>query len=185
MKLARTKISIFLTVLAALALAVTNLWALEPGADGYYKTGEGIRVKTVVLVDVNVYRITHYMKQLPASKSKRAVIDMDTDKKFAWTMMRDVDNEKIQGALKDAFAMNGYTDQAKISKFTGAFSGELKENARVTIAYSSDKKSVSVTVGGGRSATIEGVEFMKAVWSIWLGKIDQSKLGVQLIGALP
>jgi hypothetical protein len=185
MKLARSKSTLFLTVLAALVLAVTNLWALEPGADGFYKTGSGVRVKTVVFVDVNVYRISHYMKQLPASKSKRAVIDMETDKKFVWTMMRDVDQEKIKTALTDAFAMNGYSDTAKISRFMGAFSGELKEKASVTIKYNADAKETSVTVGGGGSATVGGVDFMKAVWSIWFGKIDQSRLGDQLIGALP
>jgi hypothetical protein len=33
--------------------------------------------------------------------------------------------------------------------------------------------------------TVDGVDFMKAVWSIWLGKIDQPKLGDQLISQLP
>ena len=29
------------------------------------------------------------------------------------------------------------------------------------------------------------VDFMQAVWSIWFGKIDQPKLGDQLISKLP
>jgi hypothetical protein len=66
-----------------------------------------------------------------------------------------------------------------------AFSGELKEGAKVNIVYDADKKSTTVSVGGGGSATVAGVDFMKAVWSIWLGKIDQPKMGDQLISKLP
>jgi len=40
---------------------------------------------------------------------------------------------------------------------------------------------VTVTVQGGGTATIPGVDFMKAVWSIWFGKIDQPALGDALI----
>jgi len=124
------------------------------------------------------------MKQLPPSRSKKAVIEMDTGKKFTWTMLRDVDHEKIVGALKDAYAMNGYTDSAKIAKFIGAFKGELKEKSNVSIVYDADKKATTVSVGGA-SATVEGVDFMKATWSIWFGKIDQPKLGDQLMSKLP
>ncbi len=176
----RTKSPLFLTVLTAILLSVTSLWA-----DDWKLTGSGIRVKTVAIVDVNVYAISHYMKELPATKSKQAVIDMDTGKKFVWTMKRDVDHEKIQTALKDAFAMNGYGDAGKIGKFLGAFSGELKEKATVSIVYDADKKSTTVTAAGGGSATIEGADFMKAVWSIWFGKIDQPRLGDQLISKIP
>ncbi|MEO7331721.1 MAG: chalcone isomerase family protein, partial [Minicystis sp.] len=121
----------------------------------------------------------------PATKSKQAVIDMDTSKKFVWTMKRDVDKEKIQTALKDAFAMNRYADSGKIAQFVGAFSADLKEKATVTIIYDADKKNTLVRVDGGSSATIDGVDFMKGVWSIWFGKIDQPKLGDQLISKLP
>jgi hypothetical protein len=182
----RTRFALFFAAVAAFVLAGANLWALEPGADGYYKTGEGIRVKTIAIVDVNVYRITHSMKQLPPSKSKRAVIEMDTDKKFVLTLLRDVDREKMQTALKDALALNGYTDQGRITKFMSAMTAdELKEKSRATIAYSAEKKTTTLTVGGGGTVTVDGVELMKAVWSIWLGKIDQPKLGDQLISQIP
>src|SRR5262245_10037134 len=109
MQLARTRLPLFLAALVAALLTVTGVFA-----DEWTHTGTGIRVKTVAIVDVKVYEISHYMKQLPPTKSKRAVIDMDTGKKFVWKMLRDVDKEKIQNALKDAFAMNGYSDGGKI-----------------------------------------------------------------------
>src|SRR5690349_1647590 len=100
MHLARTRIPLLLAAVIAAFFTVTAAFA-----DDWTLTGSGVRVKKVAIVDVNVYAISHYMKQLPPSKSKQAVIDMDTGKKFVWTMKRDVDQEKIQNALKDAFAM--------------------------------------------------------------------------------
>jgi Chalcone isomerase-like len=182
MHLVRTKLPLLVAALAALFLTLGALTGAH--ADDWTLTGSGIRVKKVAIIDVNVYAISHFMKALPPSKSKQAVIDMDTGKKFVWTMKRDVDQEKIQNALKDAFAMNGYGDAGKIGQFIGAFKSELKENSTVSIVYDADKKETSVSTGSG-SATVGGVDFMKAVWSIWLGKIDQPSLGDQLIRKLP
>ena len=184
MALARTRSPHFLAAVAAAFLMLAALTTGLARADDWTLTGSGVRVKKVAIIDVNVYAISHYMKQLPPSKSKQAVIDMDTGKKFVWTMKRDVDNEKIQKALTDAFAMNGYSDAGKIAQFTGAFKGELKEKSSVSIVYDADKKETSVSTGSG-SATVGGVDFMKAVWSIWFGKIDQPNLGDQLISKIP
>jgi hypothetical protein len=179
MLFARTRIPALLAALVVALLTVTSAFA-----DEWIHTGSGVRVKTVAFVDVNVYAIAHYMKQPPPTKSKQAVIDMETGKKFVWTMKRDVDKDKIVNALRDAFKMNGYGDGAKIDKFVGAFVGELKEKATVSIVYDADKKETTATTPSG-TATVGGVEFMKAVWSIWFGKIDQPKLGDELISKLP
>jgi hypothetical protein len=177
-----------LLVVAALLLAFfapTRARALDKGADGYYHTGDGIRVKTIAFVNFKVYAIGHDMKQLPDTKSKQAVIDVDTGKRFTWRMMRDVDASKIQNAIKEAFAMNGFSDSARITQFVGAFNGDLKEGQFVTITYDSDAKATTLRVlGGGGSATIAGVDFMKATWSIWFGKIDQPSLGDALISRI-
>lgn len=180
MNFVRAKLPVLIAVLTALLVA-----AFPVRADEWIHTGTSVRVKTIAFVDIDVYEISHFMKQAPAAKSKQAVINAEVGKKFSWKMLRDVDKEKIHDALKGAFAMNGYTDTAKINAFLAAFSGELKEGARVNIVYDADKKSTSVSVGGGGSATVAGQDFMKAVWSIWLGKIDQSKMGDQLISKLP
>jgi hypothetical protein len=179
MQLRRRQLPLFLSVLAALFLFGLGAVADE----GWRETGSGTRVKTVVFVDVNVYRISHFVKGEVADKSKAGVIKADVDKKFVWKMMRDVDKEKVQQTARDAFALNGYTNKANIDKYVGAFS-DLKENAKITITYDSSKKSTTISVGGGGTATIEGVDFMHAVWSVWFGKIDQPKLGDQLIAKL-
>lgn len=180
MRFVRSKLVVFMALLTAMLLAATSGLA-----DDWRHTGTGVRVKTIVVVDVNVYEISHFMKQLPAAKSKRAVIDADTEKKIVLKMLRDVEKEKMITALRDAYAMNGYSDKAKIDQAMAVVTGELKENTRVTIQYDPAKKATSIKMAGGGSATVEGAEFMKATWSIWFAKIDQPALGDQLISKIP
>lgn len=159
--------------------------ALEPGKDGWYHTGQGIRQKSIAFVDVDVYEIHHYTKVLPPAHTRAAMIELDADKKLEWKMLRDVDAEKLRDALDHGYEMNGFTDKKRIAKFTATFQKEMLEGQKVSIVYDATKKSTSIVVQGGASATVEGVDFMKATWSVWFGKIDQSGLGDQLIKSLP
>jgi len=174
-----------LGLVLSLAAVATVAWGVEPDKNGWYFTGSGVRTKSVAFVTVKVYAIRHDMKGLPPAKSKQAVIEADMDKKLTWRMLRDVDGEKIQGALKDAYAMNGYADGGKIGQFLGVFTGkELKEGTYVTIAYNSATKTTSINVSTGGNATIAGPDFMNATWKIWFGKIDQPTLSDAMIGNL-
>ncbi|MEO8800127.1 MAG: chalcone isomerase family protein [Polyangiaceae bacterium] len=177
------------SILGVLALApllsVTDAFALDRAGDGYYHTGDGIRVKHITIIgDVRVYSISHMMRDLPPAKSKQAVIDMDTNKRLTWKMLRDVGEQKIQDALREGFQMNGYNDAAKINQAVGVFNKELVENTYVTITYESDKKATTFAVAGGASTTIQGIDFMKATWRVWFGKIDQPSLSDQLISKI-
>jgi chalcone isomerase-like protein len=170
-----------LLAVAALALFALPANALERDRDGYFHTGEGIRYKKVAFINVKVYAIDHYMKDLPQQKSKQAVIDAEVDKRFSWKMLRTVDAEKIRNALREAYAKNGYSDNAKIAPFVDALSNkELKEGDQVTIKYDATKKVTTITSPAG-TASIAGEDFMKATWSIWFGKIDQKDLGDELL----
>jgi hypothetical protein len=173
----------FVAVCVALLTSIVPSHALEK-VGGYFHTGDSIRKKSLVLGSVDVYAIGHDMKELPATKSKQAVIDIDTGKRFTWQMKRDVSAEKIQTALREAYAKNGYNDGAKISQFLGVFNAELKDKQFVVITYDSDKKTTTLQVQGGGSASVAGVDFMKATWSIWFGKIDQPSLSDELISKI-
>lgn len=169
-------------VLLALAVLTFTLSAL---ADGWVHTGDAVRTKSVGPFTAKVYAIRHDMKEKPSSKSKQAVIEANVDKKFTWRMLRDVDSDKIKKALREAFQMNGFGDGGRIEQFVGAFNkDEVKEGSAVVISYSADKKTTTIWVQNGGSASIAGDDFMKAVWSIWLGKIDQPSMGDQLISLL-
>ncbi|HVJ93596.1 MAG TPA: chalcone isomerase family protein [Labilithrix sp.] len=169
--------------LLVLGLFVT--FAASALADGMIHTGDSVRVKSIGPFTAKVYAIRHDMKEKPAQKSKQAVIEADVDKKFTWTMLRDVDSPKIQKALREAFAMNGFNDGARIGQFVAAFNKEeVKEKSAVVISYNAAAKTTTIWVQNGGTATVAGNDFMKAVWSIWFGKIDQPKMGDQLISKL-
>lgn len=182
--LMRNFVPIALGSVALLATAVPH--AAEPARDaqGFIKTGEGVRKKKVAIVNVDVYRIAHYMKELPPQRTKAAVANFNTEKKLVWTMLRDVDHERIVSTLRDAYALNGYPDKAKVERFVSAFSGELKKGSTVTIHYDPAKTTTRVQVGGGGTAAVEGADFMRGTWAIWFGKIDQPSLGDDLISAI-
>ena len=174
------RLMMLFSAVVALALALST----SAFADGWILTGTAVRTKSVGPFTAKVYSIRHDMKE-KVSKNKQAVIDADVDKKFTWRMLRDVDSSKIQNALREAFQMNGYTDGGKIGSFVGAFNkDEVKEDSAVAISYNASNKNVTIWVQNGGTATVNGVDFMKAVWSIWLGKIDQPSMGDQLIANL-
>lgn len=179
------KRAVLLFLILAGLVTVDSALAVERGKDGYFHTGQGKRQKAVAFLDVDVYEIHHYVKELPPAHSKRAVIDLDVDKRIEWKMLRDVGAEKLQDALRNGYEMNGFKDEAAIGKFVAAFQRDLAEGARVTIRYDAAKKATTISVQGGGTATVGGIEFMKATWSVWFGKIDQPELGDAMISLLP
>lgn len=176
-----------MTRLRFLFLVVLGLFlVLAPSAkaDAMIYTGSAVRVKTYGFVDIKLYKIDHFMASKPSEKSRKAVIEADVSKQFTWTMKHDLPAEKVKTALQNAFASNGYTDGGKIAQFLGVITAELKEDTKLTILYDANTKNTTITVPGGAKATVGGVEFMKGVWSIWFGVIDQPGIGDQLIAAL-
>jgi hypothetical protein len=177
----KPRIALLFTMILALFVTL----ATTAFADGMVHTGDAVRTKSVGPFTAKVYAIRHDMKEKPATKSKQAVIDADVDKKFTWKMLRDVESGKIKKALEDAFKMNGFSDGGKIGQFVGAFNkDEVKENSAVVISYNAGNKTTTIWVQNGGSASVAGADFMKAVWSIWFGKIDQPAMGDQLISLL-
>ncbi|HEY1959144.1 MAG TPA: chalcone isomerase family protein [Polyangiaceae bacterium] len=169
-------------LLATVAVAPSAL-ALQPDGAGWYHTGDAVRQKTVVFITANVYQIGHDMKCV-VPHSKQAVIDADCDKKFTWRMMRDVGSGKIVDAMKEAYDKNGYHDGGKINQALGAFNAEFKNGATVTISYNAANKTTTFWEQGGGSATVAGIDFMKATWSVWFGRIDPPSFGDRLIANL-
>lgn len=177
------------TFLLASSLAALLLWgapsaALEPSKDGWYHTGDGVRVKSIAFITVKAYAVSHYVKVLPATKSKQAVISLEADKRVSYRMLRGIGADKMKKMFRDAFADNGYTDRAKIEAFVGVFTADLKEGTVTTVQYDAAKKATTIVTGGGGTSTIAGAPFMRATWGIWFGKMDQPELGDALISKL-
>ena len=150
-------------------------------AVNFTTTGSGIRVKKIAFVSVNVYAITHQMKDVPATRTAAEFISAETDKKLILKMKRDVDSAKIVTAINEAYALNGYSNKANQDSFSSVLTGDLKENDTITISYNATSKSVTCNYAG-KTSSVAGSDFMKATWSIWFGKIDQPALTTALVG---
>jgi hypothetical protein len=174
------KLWLIVTLLAAF-LAGDFLFA--QGGD-FVTTGSGIRVKKIAFVSVKVYSITHQMKNPPAPKSAQAIIDADVDKRFTLKLLRDVDAEKIAAAIKEAYGKNGYTNTGNINTIANILVGDIKEGGTVVFSYNAATKTTTCTFAG-KTSNVSGVDFMKATWSIWFGKIDQPALTQSLMSKLP
>ncbi len=181
----RASLGLVFVLGAAMWLAPVDASAVAREPNGYYLTGTGVRQKEVALFNVDVYVISHYMRDLPPTKSKAAVIAADVDKMFALRLLRELSAEQIQGALRDAYAVNGYNNRAKIDAFVAAVGQTLPKGATITIRYDAASKITTASSKGNRPVSIPGVDFMMATWSIWLGRIDQDGLGEALIERIP
>jgi Chalcone isomerase-like len=181
----RSWLGLILVLGASIWLAPVVASAVAREANGYYLTGTGVRQKEVALFSVDVYVISHYMRDLPPTKTKGAVIAADVDKMFALRMLRELSAAQIQSALRDSFAANGYDNRAKINAFVTAVGKPLPKGATITIRYDAATQTTTASAKGNQPISIPGVDFMRATWSIWLGRIDQDGLGEALIERIP
>src|SRR5262249_12889992 len=143
-----------------------------------------IRVKSLVVVKLKIYAIGHDMRELPSTRSKQAVMEMDVDKRLSWKMLRDAGGGRLQSILPDGFARDGYRDGAKIAAFLSPFGGGLRDNQHVVISYASATKTTTVAVEGVSPVSVAGLDFMRATWGIWFGNTDDPALGDALIARL-
>ena len=169
------------TALLACLLVAPSSQAVEPSRGGWYLTGSA----TKVTASVKDYTLLHEMKALPAVKTKRGVIDADVDKRFSWRLHRDLSCATLKAALRDGFRRNAYTTSATITTFVNACSGTtLKARSTVVIRYVAATKTTTLSVSGMGTTSVVGVDFMRAVWSLWLGNVDQPRLGEALVARL-
>ncbi len=154
--------------------------AVQPSRDGWFLTGSA--TKGAASKD---YTLVHEMRALPALKTRRGVIDADVDKRFVWHVRRDLPCAGLKAALRADFARNAYTRSAEITPFVNACSGPtLRARSRVVIRYVAATKTTSVSMQGMGTASVVGLDFMKAVWSLWLGDVDSPKLAAALVARL-
>jgi len=177
--------------LAALLFLAFSLLALEraglaltPGPDGFHHTGDAVQTASHWPFKVDLFAIGHDMKQLPGEKSRKAVVELATDKRFTLRMLRAVAVERLKKGLRAGYERNGFKDAARIEALLGALTGEeLAKGAVVTIAFDREAKRTTLSAPGG-SATVEGADFMRATWGIWIGKSDPADMGDRLIADL-
>jgi hypothetical protein len=168
------------------AFAAIPMFSTPPGADqdAWIKTGQGIREKSLALVHIQAFTISHWVRVRPTAPSRSIMIDLDSDKKFVLRMLRDVGANRMKEMFRDAFTLNGYRDASLIDAFLAALTRDLVKGDQITIAYTARAQTTLISLQDGGSATLHGRDFMRATWRIWYGKTDQPTLGEALISNL-
>ncbi|MFT6502683.1 MAG: hypothetical protein ACJASQ_002810 [Crocinitomicaceae bacterium] len=95
-----------------------------------------------------------------------------------------VTREKFNSSVKDGFAKasDGKASTSDISKFTGFFSAEIKDGDDILMIYKPGK-GTAVMINGAYKGLVEGLEFKKALFSIWLGSTPvDKKLKSKMLG---
>lgn len=81
-----------------------------------------------------------------------------------------VTRDKFVETVKEGFgkASHGKATDAEIKKFMGFFTGEFKEGDKIHLEYTPGKGTTAIK-NGKELGTVSGLEFKKALFSIWLG----------------
>jgi hypothetical protein len=155
--------------------------SIKAGSSELALNGAGLREKWMF----DVYVGSLYLGQ--KSSDAAQVINADEPMAIKLHMLRDVSGEKMTDATREGFenATNGNTGAIKteIDSFLAVFGDEATENNVYDMVYVPGK-GVEVYVNGKLANTIEGADFKKALFGIWLSdKPAQKSLRDEMLGS--
>jgi len=137
--------------------------------DGTELTLNGMGVREATVFQVNVYVAALYVPSKSGSAS--TLIDPSTKKKLVLTFVRGVDRSDITSAYKDSFKKAAGSDYSKLKGKLETLNGYMqaqKDGQKQVYTYSPGT-GIEVEVAGEKKGTIEGKEFARYFFSIWLG----------------
>lgn len=160
---------VFLFVLApALAFASTREGVsmkdkLAVGGKKLVLNGMGVRQATVF--NVNVYVAGLYLES--KTKDWNQVVT-DQAKHMELHFVRDVDLDDLQDAFDEGFKKNGGGSMSAKVKQLNGWMADMEEGQRMSLSYVPGK-GTTVKVKGKTKGTIEGADFAKVLFTIFVG----------------
>lgn len=155
------------SVFAAECEGVTMPGSVDVDGNKLVLNGLGIREATVL--QINVYVAGLY---LPAkTKDGGKASGDDVAKRLALKFVRDVDRADITKAWSEGFDKNAKGNKAVFSdriKKLNSWMANMKVGDDMVFTYVPGK-GIEVSVKGAVKGTVEGADFMKVFFSIWLG----------------
>jgi hypothetical protein len=143
--------------------------------------GMGIRKKFFFKIYVGGLYMEH-----PAHKPKRVISDLGIKRVVMHFLYKEVSAKKLRDAWTGDFK-NNLGDKfdsmkLKIDQFNSFFTKPVHKGDEVWITYLPGK-GIQVVVKGKEMGTIPGIDFMKAVFSVWFGEIPaDSRLKWGMLG---
>ena len=184
-----------LATIALLALAATTAHAgskagvtmpdtINVGDKQLTLNGMGLREATWLNIDVYVGGL--YLEHV--SSDAATIISSNQTKRLILHFVRDVDRSDIVKAWNEGFTNNATvqraTIQAQIDRLD-SWMGDCADGSSLTFTYEPGK-GVAVDVGSTRKGVIEGDDFARSLFSIWLGPKPPTKaLRKGLLGSHP
>lgn len=133
--------------------------------------GAGLRKKLVFKVYVGALYLT-----VPTTDAA-AALRADEPKRISLTFLRDVDAKSIRAAFEDGLFNNAQERlpalKPKVDAFLQAAVSDVKKGQELAFTYLPGK-GTAVTLVGSPRGTVEGRDFMEALWSVWLGDVPPS-----------
>ncbi len=132
--------------------------------------GGGVRTKTIFRVKVYVGGL--YMES--PSKEAAEVIGSDQAKRMVMHFLyKEVSREKLVDGWNDGFEKNSKDSlpalKERIDAFNAFFDGSVRKGEEVVLTYVPGA-GTEVSIKGEVRGTIEGKDFMEALFKIWFGK---------------
>jgi len=129
--------------------------------------GVGVRTKIIISVYLGA------LYQATPTGDAAAAIAADEPKRIVMHFVHSkVGAEAIREAWHDGFAANSGPAipmlKERLDRFASLFDTDLLKGEQVVLSYVPGK-GTEVSVKGVVRGTIEGADFMRALWSVWLG----------------
>jgi hypothetical protein len=153
---------------AAVVKGVTFPDTVEIGGHDCRLNGVGVRTKFIV----SVYLGALYLAT-PAADGAAAIAADEPKRTVLHFVHSKVEAEKIREAWREGFAANAGAAlpqlTERLERFAGWFDEDLLKGERIEVTYVPGK-GTEVSIKGKVRGTIEGADFMRALWSVWLGE---------------
>jgi len=130
--------------------------------------GVGVRTKVVI----SVYLGALYLGTTTGDAA--AAIAADEPKRIVMHFVHSkVGADAIRAAWREGFGTNSAATlpqlNERLERFSGWFDADLLKGEQVVLTYLPGQ-GTEVTVQGKVRGVIEGADFMRALWSVWLGE---------------
>ena len=147
--------------------SVTFYTEIKLAENNLVLNGGGLREK--YFIDLYVGALFLQQKSKDASKILNADAPMAIQLKL---VSNSVTREKFVESVREGFnnASHGKATKDQISKFINSFTSAFKKGDKINFEYLPNK-GVTVEKNGTQLGVIEGLEFKKALFSIWLGNV--------------
>jgi hypothetical protein len=130
--------------------------------------GVGVRTKVVI----SVYLGALYL-ETPTGNAAAAIAADEPKRVVMHFVFSKVGVEDMRKALREGFSANSAATlpqlNERLERFSGWFGADLLKGEQVVLTYLPGQ-GTEVTVQGKVRGVIEGADFMRALWSVWLGE---------------